>query len=836
MMRLQLGLCAVVLFAAGCASVDLPDYYSVRVDPEIGELSIASQPGNTGSVVVSLSGSGFGDSIDDVVVLLNNRNAEVRSVTDDEIIFETPPGGISGGAVDLLVATETGYAVADDVFFYETPDYSDTEDGFYVGQESYIQLINMYESCYGGVGPSGCEGITFTGQTGIEGSAEFFNFSFPRIHTAKQGWLSSVDATVEGWNVYPPELSYPSGIDNLRERVGTFSVTNEAWGHEEVCVDFGDDLIKSPKACGNEDYVEYDSSVLQFCEGEDAKDGGSYLYGADWPINRNFFQGAGGPDEPVLVQLNLEEKSINDLDIMLPPPLVSLGTSGFPSAESWWNGNMSACPDGDGDGQATLDEDGLVFEWVPADRQALLDGSGSDVLDINTYVHVSMTFVEFGWFGLETVGFRAATTVGDYNALDEGSGAASVGVPNWVLYQFPTPNFNWSGYDQFLDKGRLGSFDSGASYLFVEVYRVTDYKIRTDKGPLVLSYVTGDLTLPGWENPIEDGDTCGDCIDGDGDGWVDSSDPDCNESVGGLLDEVNATSSFTCNDGIDNDNNGLVDSDDPLCENGWDGETTCGDGIDNDLDGWVDSLDADCNDPNDQEDGAIAGGTCSDGVDNDLDGWVDGVDLACTDGRDDEDDGFSGTQCNDGIDNDGNNDVDSLDPYCFEVGPSSDSEQPVYISRCINETDDDEDGFIDALDPDCEYYPYSRESLAFHDPESFPLVAGCYDGVDNDGDGSIDAADPSCWNPVLGYLADGFLQDESVANGSGCSDGTDEDMDTWTDGQDPDCVAGDPSAQDEVGIGTTVCNDGIDNDNDGLIDGEDSDYCKSALGGYEGPG
>jgi len=772
--------------------------------------------------------------------LFGNHNARVLSASDSALEVMAPKGPITGGAVDVLVATSSGYTHKDDAYRYDVSDYS-SEGDFYSGQESYIRVTNLYSSCYGGVGPAGCEGVTFVGQVGVDGQSEFFEFSYPRIHTPGQGWLTGVDSTIEEWNVYPPVPAFPSGIDDLRERVDAFTLTNPAWTSEaDVCVDLLDDLVYSPKSCDTHaDMVAYDPSVMRFCEGEDAVEGGTYEYRSDWPVNRDFFAGDGAPDDPVLVQLDVASKGISGVELMLPPPLVPLAESGFSSSSTWWAGGMASCMDSNGDGEASLDEDGVVFTWEPMSQEELLEGSSDQVLDINSYIHVSVTFVELGWFGLELTGLRGATTVPDTFRLNSSGDTASVGIPNSVMYQLSSPNLEWSSYNSFSGKGTLGSYDSGASYMFMEIYRITDYKVQTDDGPLIFSYVTGDLTIPSWNNPIEDGDSCSDCVDGDGDGWVDDLDPDCNSDEGGGLDEVNLVSSnplHTCNDGLDNDNNGLVDAEDPLCESGWDGETTCADGEDNDGDGWTDVDDADCDDLNSQEDGLIAGGTCSDGLDNEGDGWIDAKDVGCVDGRDDEDDGFLGTACNDGIDNDLHGDADAMDPYCDQMGADSDSEEPVWISRCVDGDDNDGDGFFDDLDPDCEYVPHSRESLAFHTPDTYPLVAACYDGEDNDGDGQTDADDPSCWSPVFDFFADGFINDEAADWGTGCSDGVDSDADGWPDGADPDCVAGDASTQEELGFGDTLCNNGIDDDNDGLIDAMDVSYCKKATDNYEGPG
>ena len=93
----------------------------------------------------------------------------------------------------------------------------------------------------------------------------------------------------------------------------------------------------------------------------------------------------------------------------------------------------------------------MTFEWF-VDTTVLLEQSGESVSAVNSYIHVSVSYVEFAWFGLETLGFRAATTVSDDHLFNEETGKASVGIPNWVMYQLPSPNGNWSGYDEFAQR------------------------------------------------------------------------------------------------------------------------------------------------------------------------------------------------------------------------------------------------------------------------------------------------------------------------------------------------------------------------------------------------
>lgn len=841
--RILIGLAGLALTACGGG---FEDYYPDRSDPTVSDVTPASESGNVGGETITISGSGFGDDPAEVIVLIDNHNAEILSVSDSEIVAVSPPGPITGGPVDLLVATETGYTLrdaSDGLYRYGAGDF--TENGeFYEDQVHYIQISNLFSSCYGGIGAGigGCEQSAFNGATGIDGQAEFLRFSYPRLHTIRTGWLTAFDAAETDWAVSSPDAVFPSGIDDLRRRLPTeadsnvaFSIKNPAFEGQEVCVDLTAEVSQSPSSTPCGDTTLYDIGVINWCEVQDSEDGGQYEYRPDFPVNHDFFQSS-EPGAAVPVALDVPGLGLAEYDVVLPPVVDLDAEVGFGDDDTlpWAISSMDSCSDTTGDGQGLLDDDGIVLTWTPVDPE--IYGAG---VEVNSYLHVSMTSVDFAWYGLETVGVRVSRQVPDaFETYEDGEGntLSRLAIPNDVLYQVPTPNSNWSGTDDFSGTGYLGEYDDNPRYLFMEVYRVTDYKIQTDEGPLVLSYSTGELTILGWTNPMSRTRSCLDCVDDDGDGWTDDRDPDCDTDYGGDgRDELNSTSEYTCNDGLDNNGDGLIDADDPLCENGWDGETTCGDRIDNDNDGWIDALDPDCigGDAFTQEDGAVTGGTCNDGIDNDGDGWIDSEDPGCPDGTANEIDGYTGTACNDGIDNDLHGDPDHLDLYCILEGADSDSEVSPAFSACRNSRDDDSDGFFDLNDPDCEIRPFNRERETTA-TEDFPIVPTCYDGVDNDGNGLSDADDPSCWNPAYDYAADGFFA-EGVDRGTGCTDGLDEDGDGWIDGLDPDCQAGSADTQDEIGLGDTQCNDGIDNDGDGLIDAEDDSYCKRGSQNFEGP-
>jgi hypothetical protein len=862
----------VLLALVGCHAFEqgYQPYYADRADPVFTAFDTAVETGNSGHRTVTITGSGFGTSVDDLVVQIGHHNAEILSVEDGAITISTPRGPVTGGAVDLLIATASGYVEVPGAYTYDVTLDPDTTT--FAEEKAYIVAENLWTSCYGGMWTNpdlpGCEDIAYVGSTGLNGASEWFTASYPRIHTGQFGFVGSTDASLGAWSFDPNyDLSFPSA-DDLRRHVGEFTLHNPVWDDAgDVCIDPTVDPADNEVACDDPNAVNYDLNEVHYCEGVDPETGPDLFYQADWPVKQSFFQSdAEDPDaqfDPVDIDITIpavsrdpstpagsadpNEHNALSATLRLPGQVRINGDEGFTddSGVAWAVSAIDACPDAEGDGSANLDEDGIDLSWTPISEtdDALRDGSspgsGAEAITgVHTYIQASITYLPFGWFGLVTGAPRASIVVPDTNEIDD-EGHAHVRIPNEILFQFPTPNPSWSAVNQFSHTGSLGTWDSNAAYLLIEVYRVTDYEIATPEfGTVVFSYVTGDLSFSDWHNPATDAeDSCHDCVDDDGDGWTDEHDPDCDTDHGGNgVDENGTNDDFTCADGIDNNGDGLVDRDDPLCLEGFDGESTCTDEDDNDLDGWVDAEDPDCSgDPNDQEDGLVVTG-CSNGLDDDGDGWVDAGDPGCDDGRDDDEGGFGVGECNDGLDNDGHGDIDAADPYCADQGADAPLEAPVFTSQCADASDNDADGFTDGFDPDCELAPRTREYQAFYpaDDEDFPVVPGCYDGIDNDGDGSIDGEDPSCWREDLGFRPDGFLGDEGFDAGTGCTDGLDEDVDGWVDGQDPDCVANDLTAQDEVGFGTTQCNDGIDNNGDGDIDSA-SAYCRTAEGNFEGP-
>ncbi len=593
------------------------------------------------------------------------------------------------------------------------------------------------------------------------------------------------------------------------------------------------------------------------------------------------------------ILLDAEDTGLHEVQLTLPEPILFNWAEGFDAAndagapEFWglsggtYTGGpvlgLDECFDSldDDDLVPDLDEAGLRLTWRPS---GFLPSDDPAVVDVQTNVRVALTVMNLGWFGGEGYPFRASIQVPDDNNYDTlFEGLSYVDVPVEVLYQLPDVTFIDGGCSTNLGGEMACSWASPLNgnygYLFVTVDRVTEYRLHSDHpkvgGDLIFSYNTGDFGFQSFDHPL-DNDGCSDCEDGDGDGWPDDFDPDC--ELGDVEDGSNA-GVYSCNDDFDNDGDGDIDQEDSDCASGYDLESgDCSDGEDNDGDGWIDDLDAECSDTEPGvELGELGEDTtpCADGEDNDGDGWSDSEDPGCTAGADPEDDGFGGEyECNDGLDNDGNGDVDAEDPGCAEHDAGFGTEQPEFILGCIDAEDGDEDGYIDELDPDCDYTK-SQEWWAFHELEDHPLTArACYDGEDNDSDGLIDADDPACWGGAQfdlygierSFAPSGWLDDEkdngsctdeadgdadglidgddpscapwfgASEDGGTCSDGLDQDGDGWIDADDPDCTTA--TDDESLSVRSYNCSNGVDDDDDGFIDSED-DGCSSGFDGSE---
>ena len=123
----------LVLSLTACQQGERVSYYadidSVSISGFEGE---SFEPGNIGGYPVTVSGGGFGDSIDGVTVQFASLNAEVLSVSDDTITVVSPKGPITGGLVDIRIATAEGQAELLDAYEYQVPSVTDNEAGYIV--------------------------------------------------------------------------------------------------------------------------------------------------------------------------------------------------------------------------------------------------------------------------------------------------------------------------------------------------------------------------------------------------------------------------------------------------------------------------------------------------------------------------------------------------------------------------------------------------------------------------------------------------------------------------------------------------------------------------------
>ncbi len=685
---------ALIFLAVGrlsaCALGVQPNaYYGDNwAPPTLSSLSTASELGTEGGGTVTITGSGFGTDPTRLVVEFAEHSATVVSAADTALTVIVPPGPLSGGAVDVDVATPTGFSALTGGYTYDT-------SGTYDNQSAYVQVNNYWESCLGGLstrsddehGNLGCSTIAYLGYTGTSGTAEGYSFLYPRVHTPTSGFFGASDAGSPDWHVERPgQLSAPFGVDKLHQDVGPVALHNAFWnGGKPYCADLNSTASYryGGGESGNPDaYVvsvdsippgstadvcpsgqtTYDLSTLNFCTSDDVNGIPTDVYNADWPVADDFFATSKKDDvahlAPVDITLDAPTAGLAAVPLTLPEPIVVYTTQGITppkdatdtQTDLWSIGSLDSCFADTAGNPEQLDDTAVQFAWTPS---AAVASSAGAILDARTYVRVTITELGLNWFGATNYPVRAVIEVPDDNEYDRTSKQSHLEVPASVMYQFPTvlvPQAPKVG-DGYLD-ATIGNW----GYVVVEFQRVTDYTMASNlKGDVVFSYTTGDFGFYGWTNPTES-DGCHNCLDDDNDGWTDAEDPDCASGT-----EETGLGTTQCNDGIDNDGDGKKDSKDSLCDSATDDdESNCSDGLDNDHDGLTDAADPEC----------VAGGNetasdapdCADGLDNDGDGWTDAADPDCAAGA--RELGYGTAGCNDGVDNDADGLVDSIDPDC----------------------------------------------------------------------------------------------------------------------------------------------------------------------------
>lgn len=676
-MNRALILLAVVPFGvSGCAvlSGDTTAYYGDKWDPpEVGSLSSTSEQGNAGGATLTISGSGFGDDVNQVMVQFGDESAEVLEATDGQLTVVVPPGPISGGGVEVRVATATGYAAAAQPYTYEL-------GSLHADQVGAVTVSNYWESCTGG-GSSrasrSCAGGAWVGATGTDGTATALNFAYPRFNAEDVAfWISGVtQQSVGGWSVQRPgAFPYTAFLEELHQDIGDITLHNEFWEGTAHCVDLdatavyryggGEpeypdpvDVFESAEISSTEtetgacdDGVLYELDTLQFCTSKDAEGIPTRIYKPDWPVSEDFFSGGGRTDlKPSNITLDAPDAGIVGQPLALPEPIVVYAREGFEDSDGETSElgtvmQLSSCFD-DGDGDEDLEDVALRFAWEPTGQDLTTDG----VVASHTFVRLSLTYTGYGWLGLNGFPVRATITVPDEHEVDD-DGFSNITVPAEVLYQFPSIAL----------PGGFGMADPRDHYglMFITVERVTEYSLPSELGGnVVFSYATGDFSLvqQAWTNPTELSG-CENCMDDDEDGWADELDPDCLEGT----EENGINRTYDCNDGQDNDGDGTIDAEDRMCGEGADNnENNCDDEVDNDGDGAVDESDPGCSEgDNEQEIDPL----CANGEDDDGDGWEDDEDADCIAGQDEN--GAIVTECSDGEDNDGDGSVDRADADC----------------------------------------------------------------------------------------------------------------------------------------------------------------------------
>jgi hypothetical protein len=685
-----------LLLTVGCAPFAQQDpYYENWNPPTVSELSSTSEAGNIGGGTVVVRGSGFGTDPDQIVVQFGDDNAEILSISDTELEVVVPQGPISGGAVDVRVATKTGTGSADGAYTYDVGSQFDAQVG-------HVQVNNFWESCLGGMsdrlddewGALGCQDIAYIGNTGIDGVAEALTFRYPRLHAENVGFFGGTDQGSSEWVVERPgQIGFVFGVDDLHADIGEVVLRNDLWEGDAWCPTL-DDLavyrygggvegfpdpvsvtttdVLGGSACDLGDPGAYDISEMHFCSSPTEDGVPSYVYRPDWPVKKNFFRGKKNDwTQTATITLSAPEVGITGTEIEVPESVIVTNTEGFenvvdptsPAGDIWSVGNLEGCFDDNGDTE-TLDDVALKFSWERSDVSAD-DGDrdclqAGDVCSQYTYVRLTLTQLALNWFGTTSYPVRATLVVDDRHDID--GTTSSVEVPSGVMYQFPTVRLPSAST---LGDGLLDSTVGDWGYMVVTFERVTDYTILTESGDtVVFSYTTGDFGFFGWDNPTE-ADGCHNCLDDDGDGWSDLDDPDC----AGGVEELGFGDS-ACNDGTDNDDDGVRDANDDACDSADDElESDCDNGEDDDGDGLTDELDPGCAAGGNESDDPETG--CNDGADNDSDGWTDSEDPDCSSGTDEI--GLGSSQCNNGSDDDLDENIDAADLECADAADDDES-------------------------------------------------------------------------------------------------------------------------------------------------------------------
>ncbi len=499
------------LGAAGCPAFTAPvPYYSGGPKPAVDGLSPASEAGSAGGQEVEISGSNFGDDPARLIVLFSQINAEILEVTDDAIRVKVPPGPLEGGAVDVRIATPTGYTVVSGGYTYDVSDIASN-------QRAYIVINNFTNDGLFGYAPS-----SGNSSQGMGGTSEAFSFAANRYHTESVAFWGSFDESTEQWTVEDPAASrFSFGVEDLREDPGPIRLhRTDVDAESTYCVDLDGtatwtsqgrvisgartpptEVLDGAVSC--ESGLEYHSNDLDFCQHLDENGVPTLTYEADWPIWNgtrpvDFFVGRAG----ATVELEMEEIGIGGdtaPELTLPEPLVAT-VDGFDSPTGWANDSIEPCLSSDV--PYAIHWSPSVVKLADVEEPSGPGGAWEDgqITSARSYVRIAYDISPYGWFGLNTPLRRAVITVPDaYNVQrDEDS---LVEVPREVLEQLPY----FSTFPGGLGGGAQ-TYDTELAYgvMYLTVIRITEYAVYSSelKGDVVLSYVTGQVGFyTGWSLP-----------------------------------------------------------------------------------------------------------------------------------------------------------------------------------------------------------------------------------------------------------------------------------------------------------------------------------------------
>ncbi|MFT5585120.1 MAG: hypothetical protein ACI9VR_002708, partial [Cognaticolwellia sp.] len=275
------------LTLAACSSSERTAYYA-DID-SVGVDGISGDPfeiGNLGGQQLTITGTGFGDDTDKVSVQFGSLNAEILSVSSSKITVVSPKGPLSGGLVDIRVATAQGQGVLLDAYEYLV-------NGATENQAGYILINDFWRDSF-----EDTEEAAWVSGFGFSSSLEWYSFAFPRAHMGSIGWLGGNDSTGPEWVVQTPAYRpFVQAVDSLRKAMPSdIALTNPA-ATGSTCISWQPDTLDQNGNVIPAGWVEgeceaatsrsYNHGRLEYCEVQEFETN-TNRYAAEWPIQTPF--------------------------------------------------------------------------------------------------------------------------------------------------------------------------------------------------------------------------------------------------------------------------------------------------------------------------------------------------------------------------------------------------------------------------------------------------------------------------------------------------------------------------------------------------------------------